>query len=121
MLNDSQGHQGLMAATGSNKARIQTQLATIPPFGGTMHLPALRKALELRPEVIFFLTDAGDMVKSDVEELLPEVGSTRIHAVEFSSGTTFGPRSPLAELATRTGGTYRYIDVSQFPQKKAGD
>ena len=31
MLRDSQGHQGLMAATASNKARMQTQLAAIPP------------------------------------------------------------------------------------------
>jgi len=120
MLRDSQGHQGLMAATASNKARMQTQLAAIPPDGGTNHMLALRKALELKPEVIFFLTDAEDMTRADVDEILTEVGSTRISAVEFGSGTDLGQRSALAGLATKTGGTYLYIDVSRFPRSSAG-
>jgi hypothetical protein len=120
MLRDSQGHQGLMAATAANKTRIQTQLAAIPPDGGTNHMLALRKALELKPEVIFFLTDAEDMTRADVDEILTEVGSTRISAVEFGSGTDLGQRSALAGLATKTGGSYLYIDVSQFPRSSAG-
>ncbi len=119
-LSDSQGRQGLMAATASNKARMQTQLGAIPPFGGTNHLLALRKALAFKPEVVFFLTDAEDMTTADVDEILNEVGSTRIQAVEFGSGTHLGQRSALARLAAKTGGTYRYIDVSQFPKSSSG-
>ncbi len=119
-LSDSQGHQGLMAATASNKARMQTQLAAIPPFGGTNHMLALRKALEFKPEVVFFLTDAEDMTRADADEILNEVRSTRIQAVEFGSGTDLGQRSALARLAAKTGGTYRYIDVSQFPRSSSG-
>ncbi len=120
MLRDSQGHPGLMAATAANKGRMQTQLAAIPPDGGTNHMLALRKALELKPEVIFFLTDAEDMTRADVDEILTEVGPTHIHAVEFGSGTDLGQRSALGRLATKTGGTYLYIDVSQFPRSSAG-
>jgi len=119
-LSDSQGHQGLMAATAANKSRMQTQLAAIPPFGGTNHMLALRKALELKPEVVFFLTDADNMTRTDADEILTEVGSTRIQAVEFGSGTDLGQRSALARLATKTGGNYLYIDVSQFPRSSAG-
>ena len=73
---------------------------------------ALRTALGLKPEVIFFLTDAVDlMTNSDVNEILAEVGATRIQAVEFGRGTTLGqanasgpgwrPR-PVAPTSTST-------------------
>ena len=85
LLSDPQGQHGLMAATTPNKARVQTQLATIIPEGGTDHMSALREALKLKPEVIFFLTDADLMSNGDVNEILAEVGSTRIQAVEFGA------------------------------------
>ena len=112
--------KGLMAATASNKARVRTQLATIVPDGGTDHMPALRAALALKPEVIFFLTDADLMTNGDVKEILAEAGTTRIQAVEFGRGIQLGERTPLRRLATTTGGAYRYIDVSQFPRSAAG-
>jgi von Willebrand factor type A domain len=120
MLSDPLGKRGLMAATGPNKARVQTQLATIAPDGGTDHMSALREALKLKPEVIFFLTDADLMSNNDVNEILAEVGSTRIQAVEFGRGTELGQRTPLGRLATTTGGSYLYIDVSHFPRGASG-
>jgi von Willebrand factor type A domain len=120
MLSDPQGRKGLMAATAPNKARVQTQLATITPDGGTDHMTALREALKLKPEVVFFLTDADLMSNNDVNEILAEVGSTRIQAVEFGRGTELGQRTPLGRLATTTGGSYLYIDVSQFPRSSGG-
>ncbi len=120
MLTDPQGLKGLMAATAPNKARVQTQLATIAPDGGTDHMSALREALKLKPEVIFFLTDADLMSNNDVNEILAEVGSTRIQAVEFGRGTELGQRTPLGRLATTTGGSYLYIDVSHFPRSSGG-
>jgi von Willebrand factor type A domain len=120
MLADPQGQRGLMAATAVNKARVQSQLATIQPDGGTDHMLALRTALALKPEVIFFLTDADLMSNGDVNQMLTEVGKTRIQAVEFGRGTELGQRTPLARLATTTGGSYLYIDVSLFPRSSAG-
>jgi hypothetical protein len=120
LLSNPQGQTGLMAATAINKARVQTQLETISPLGGTDHMLALREALKLKPEVIFFLTDADLMTNSDVNEILTEAGSTRIQAVEFGRGTELGQRTPLGRLATTTGGSYLYIDVSKFPRSSGG-
>jgi hypothetical protein len=120
VLSDPQGRRGLMAATAGNKSRVRAQLAIIRPDGGTDHMLALRKALELKPEVIFFLTDADQMTNGDVDQILVEVGSTRIHAIEFGRGTDLGQRAPLDRLATTTGGAYLYVDVSRFPRSSAG-
>jgi hypothetical protein len=120
MFADPQGHKGLMAATAANKARIKTQLATIAADGGTDHMAALRAALVLKPEVIFFLTDAQLMTNGDVNEILAEAGPTRIQAVEFGRGVNLGERTPLRRLATTTGGSYLYIDISQFPRTAEG-
>jgi hypothetical protein len=120
MLTDPQGRRGLMAATASNKVRVQTQLSTITSDGGTDHMLALRAALGLKPEVIFFLTDADLMTNSDVNEILAEVGATRIQAVEFGTGTAPEKPTPLARMATTTGGSYLYIDVSKFPRSELG-
>ncbi len=116
VLSDPQGRKGLMAATTANKTRVQNQLQTVVPDGGTDHMKALRSALSLKPEVVFFLTDADLMTNGDVNEILTEVGSTRIQAIEFGRGSDLGDRTPLRRLATTTGGTYLYIDVSQFPK-----
>jgi hypothetical protein len=120
MFSDNLGAKGLMAATVTNKARVQRQLESILPLGGTDHMLALREALKLKPEVIFFLTDADLMSNGDVNEILAELGSTRVQAVEFGRGTGLEQRTPLGRLASSTGGTYRYIDVSKFPRSSAG-
>jgi von Willebrand factor type A domain len=120
MIVDRQGRQALMPATAANKEWVRHELAKVVPDGGTDHMIALRRALTIKPEVIFFLTDADLMTNSEVDEILAEVGSTRIQAVEFGRGIDLGQRTPLARLAVTTGGTYRYIDVSTFPRSSAG-
>ena len=120
MLADPIGNKGLMSATATNKSLIKKQLAAILPDGGTDHMAALRSALALRPEVIFFLTDADLMTNGDVNEVLQEAGTTRIQAVEFGRGINLGERTPLRRLAVTTGGAYLYIDVSKFPPSSAG-
>jgi von Willebrand factor type A domain len=118
VFTDPQGRRGLMEATASNKARVDAQLSQIEPFGGTEHMTALRAALALHPEVVFFLTDADLMTQSDAELIIGEAKKTRIQAVEFGRGLDLGGQSsPLRRLATATGGTYRYIDVTRFPQR----
>ncbi|HEV3163112.1 MAG TPA: hypothetical protein VGZ22_03650 [Isosphaeraceae bacterium] len=113
---DAKGQQGLMDATASNKARIRTFLSTVVPNGGTDHMIALRAALAMRPEVIFFLTDADQMSDRNVADVVAEVGPTRIQAIEFGIGPSLSDSGPLRKLARRTGGSYRYIDVMRFGQ-----
>lgn len=116
VLADAHGRKGMMPATAVNKARVRTQLAQIPPFGGTDHKTALTAAFQAKPEVIFFLTDADMLPNSDVDEILKNAGKSRIQAVEFGGGPDLGHRTPLRRLATTSGGTYRYIDVHKFPR-----
>jgi hypothetical protein len=119
VFSDPQGHAGLMPATAVNKARVADLLRGVVPDGGTDHVVAVRTALALRPEVIFFLTDADSMTDDDVTLLLSQAGKTRIQAVEFALGVDLGGRAnPLKHLATASGGSYRYIDVTQFAKRK---
>ena len=120
VLNDPKGNPGLMTATAMNKSRVQSQLEAVSPLGGTDHMLALREGLKLKPEVIFFLTDAELISNSDIDVILTEVGPTRIQAIEFGFGMSLGQRTPLSRLATTTGGSYRYIDVSQFAKGVGG-
>lgn len=112
---DLQGKRGLMAATKVNKARVGTQLDAVDPDGGTDHMLALRAAIALHPEVIFFLTDADLMTNTDVTDLLAELGKTRVQAIEFGRGADLGGSGPLRRLSTTSGGAYRYLDVTRFP------
>ena len=116
IFSDPQGRKGLMPATAANKARARQQMASVTPDGGTDHLTALRAALAMRPEVVFFLTDADLMTESDVAEIQGMGQKTRIQAVEFGRGANLGGSGPLRKLATSTGGTFRYIDVTTFPK-----
>jgi hypothetical protein len=111
---DPSGRAGMMPATPSNKARVRSLLSTIKPDGGTDHMVALRAAFDLRPEVIFFLTDADLMTRQDVAELVAQAGKTRIQAVEFGQVSGLGGSAALKMLAKATGGSYRYIDVNTF-------
>ncbi len=120
IMDDPRGRKGLMAATRSNKGWVESQLSRIKADGGTDHKRALTRALEIKPEVIFFLTDADMMSNSDVNLVLDKVGSTRIQAIEFGYGVNLGEQTPLARLATTTGGAYLYIDVSKFPRTPLG-
>lgn len=112
---DPTGRPGLMPATAANKARIRSLLARIDPNDNTDQMVALRAALALHPEVIFFLTDAQGMTHHDAESIADEAGSTRIQCIEFGIGPDPGVSNPLRKLAIATNGSYRYIDVQNFP------
>ncbi len=112
---DPNGKPHLLPATSGNKTMVRNQLARVAPDGGTDHMLALRLALTLHPEVIFFLTDADLMTNNDVTEVLSRAARTRIQCVEFGRGLDIGGNNPLRRLAAASGGTYRYIDVTHFP------
>ena len=76
---------------------------------------ALREAI-LKPEVIFFLTDADSMTNGDVDR--NPLGGWHDPDSGLSSsdgGPCLGQKTPLARLATTTGGSYLYIDENSSP------
>jgi hypothetical protein len=105
-LRDDQGHAGLMAASASNRKEVQSQIAKVAADGGTDHMVALRTALTLKPDVIFFLTDADLMTNNDVDEVLEEMGKAPKPAV----GTN---RSLMASFRMFMNGFSRPAEVQK--------
>ncbi len=105
-------------ATDSDKRRATNFVKTMPGDGGTAHLPALRQALAMSPEVIFFLTDADDpsLTQPQLHEIREraELSRTTIHAVQFNLGPAPNDGSWIRVLAEMNRGTYKYIDVTSF-------
>jgi hypothetical protein len=88
--------------------------------GATNHVRALQRGLMLRPEWLFFLTDANDLDRRAVEDVTAyNRGRTCIHVVELSAAPGGGERSPLWELARRNGGTYRRVAPEQPARPRA--
>ena len=98
--------------------RAQSYIESVDAFGGTNHADALRIALRMRPDVIFFLTDGrvpglSDRELSDLRRMADSYGTT-IHGIEFGTQPTPHPSSFIPLLASASGGQYRYFDVTNF-------
>lgn len=108
--------RSMMLATPSNIHRATQFVRNMPGDGGTAHLPALRQALSMNPEVLFFLTDADDPSLSmpqllDIQQRA-EVTKTTIHTVQFNLGPAANDGSWIRKLAEMNRGSYKYIDVT---------
>ena len=107
--------------TDINKTLARQFIASVQPDLGTDHMPALKKALRLTPEVIFFLTDADEpqLTAAERDDIRrTNGGKTRIHCIEFGKGAKLRKvESFLEKVARENGGTYRYRDVSQFERR----
>jgi hypothetical protein len=109
--------QMIQAETAAIK-RAQSYIESVSAFGGTNHLDALRLALRMRPDVIFFLTDGrvpslSDRELADIRRIADSYGTT-IHGIEFGTAPTADPSSFIPVLASASGGKYRYFDVTSF-------
>lgn len=107
----------LIFADDSGKTLAEDFVRKIQASGSTEHMAALRAALRLGPDVIFFLTDAADPQLSPGE--LRELGrlnkGTVINAIEFGSGPFPGGDNFLMKLARQSDGQHTYVDVTGLP------
>lgn len=105
-------------ATEVNKTFARQYIVGVQPDLGTDHLPAIKLALRLTPDVIFFLTDADEPQLTNGELLEIQrlnQGRTRIHTIEFGRGAALGNQlNFLQKLAQQNGGTHRYYDVKRI-------
>jgi hypothetical protein len=107
----------LMPATRENKARGAKFLKPVLPEGGTQPVPALKRALALKPDVIFFLTDAEDMNEREIREItILNRGRTAIHVVTFGYGVNGNQSSPLSVLAQCNHGVCRAVSMTLEPR-----
>jgi len=101
---------GLLPATKENKEKAAEFLTPIQPEGGTLPVPALKRALAFRPEIIFFLTDGGDWTDRQVQEVISvNRGRSVIHVVDFGGGVRDQLNGPLRVLASKNQGQYRAV------------
>lgn len=84
--------------------------------GGTNHLQALQMALALKPDVIFFLTDAEEpqMQPEELAAVRRLNQGTRINAIEFGAGEPKAAINFLQRLAAENGGQHAYVDVQRL-------
>ena len=121
VLFNPSGTPGRLAfATAENKRRVLRFLDTISADGGTVHEDALRLAIRLQPDVIFFLTDGDDPKLSprQLEKIRHLAAGIIINAIEFGPGPKPPGVSFLAQLARENGGGYAYVDVSRLAKGK---
>ena len=110
------GTSGRLAfATEENKQRVVRFLDSIVAEGGTDHEEALRLAIRLHPDVIFFLTDGDDpkLTPAQLEKINRRAAGTIIHCIEFGPGPKPEGASFLADLARQNAGRYVYVNVSK--------
>lgn len=110
------GAHRLSFATDRIKELARRFIGAVAADGGTNHERALRKALELGPDVVFFLTDAGDgLSPGKLDEIRrANGGRTAIHTIEFGVGPADRASNFLKQLAKENGGRYGYVDVTTF-------
>jgi hypothetical protein len=102
------GPGGLAMASVENKRRAESQIESLTAEGGTEHEPALRAALSLEPDSIYFLTDADDLTQGLVNTITQlNRGRAAIHTVELAPRRE--PGMQLQMLAQRNRGTYRAV------------
>jgi uncharacterized protein with von Willebrand factor type A (vWA) domain len=86
--------------------------------GGTDRFTALMLAVGMRPDVLFFLTDADDpMSQGELDRVRRKnKGTAAIQTIEFGFGPSPGGDNFLVRLARQNGGGYTYVDTSKLGQ-----
>jgi hypothetical protein len=89
-------------------------IADLMPNGSTHHVNALRRALLLKPDVIYFVTDADDLNLGDVAAIIEANKSgTTIHVIEMTNRRAPEPNVALMALANNNRGTYRCVNPTE--------
>ena len=112
------GQEGMVFADEDGKRLAAGFVGRITASGGTRHMEALTLALNLRPDVIFFLTDADEpqLAPDELAKLRRLNHGTSINAIEFGAGSPSGTANFLKRLARENGGNYGYVDVTRLPR-----
>ncbi len=101
------------------KRLAQNYVRGVIAAGGTRHLEALKLALGMNPDVIFFLTDADEpqLSPTQLEEIRQRnarVGAM-INTIQFGAGPDQGGLNFLVRIANMNGGQHVYVDVTRLP------
>jgi Ca-activated chloride channel family protein len=115
---DPGGRAQMFTGTDANRTKASQFVRSIQPLEGTRHREALLEALNYSPDVIFFLTDAGEprLDASDLDRIRRRNGGKcQIHSIEFGKGAALDiGNNFLKKLSRENGGGYSYRDITQF-------
>ena len=111
-----------VVANEKNRERGIAQVTAVSPMGGTNHADAIDAGLALKPDVIVWLTDAIDMNPALVESVTnrnrpPHRASIHVFQLgESDVDEAAVQNQPMAQLAQRNNGTFRYLNVNKLAQ-----
>ena len=113
----------MIKATKSSIYAATKFVEEMPGTGNTYHLEPLQVAINLRPDVIYLMTD-GEEKDDPTEYQLAQLkrlnaGRAKIYVIQFCMDAA--PRSSLVKLAEDNGGKHVFINISQLAPKLPGD
>jgi Ca-activated chloride channel family protein len=118
---DPGNREQMFHGTDANRTKASQFVRGIQPLEGTRHREALLEALNYSPDVIFFLTDAGEprLDAADLDRIRRRSnGKARIHCIEFGKGAALNIETNfLKKLARENGGGYTYRDITSFQKE----
>jgi len=108
----------LLYGNNINREQAVDFVESIEPSGQTNHIAALKIALNMKPDVIFFLTDADEpQLTTDELAFITKrndgVGAS-INCIQFGVGKYLGAKNFLMRLADLNGGQYSYVDLNKL-------
>lgn len=110
------GTRRLLPASEENKHKLVTFVKELVAYGATEHYFALSSALQMNPDVIYFMTDGEDplLTLSQIAELGNRGNRTTIHCIQFGKSADPPPENHfMRKLAEQTRGSYVYVAVSR--------
>jgi hypothetical protein len=119
--NDANAHFGtrtLKPASNDNKRKAVEFIGGLAAYGSTEHHAAVLTALNLRPDVIFLLTDGGapEPGVGDLREIQRiSRGKAAIHCIRFGFGIDQDNDNFMRTLAAQNRGSFTYIDMNKRP------
>ena len=102
---------GLVRVTDESRAEAKKFFEGLVAFGGTKHHFGIFAALDMKPEVIYLLTDGSDPpTPSQMKRIVGQAKrqGTVINSVQFGLGVQQERDNFMMRLAQQTGGVYRY-------------
>ncbi len=103
------GKRDLAPASPATIEQAIELLGQIQPAGPTDNALALRHAFQLRPDVVFILTDADELPAIELPLLMRMRGNAALHVIQLTHDVPGPSDGPLARLACGPSDSYRRV------------
>ena len=105
------GRADLLPADPAIVDKAVAHVQALEAAGNSNHLAALRRGLDLNPDVLYFLTDADNLKPEVITAITQRNRGSVIHTIELTHRRTSQEDGPLARLARDNRGTYRPVVI----------